>query len=307
MITRKTSQHGFVLPLALIILAILTGLAMSLSEQARNKLQDIQRRQTEWQNELAYRSVVQQVVQILLTGEAVYNRVRLDNVQLPIDGQTVTISGLEVQIQDGAGLLGLGWYRDNWMNRLLRQLTTPKQANRISDELADWIDTDNIRRRYGMEALDYLSAGKKYQPRNVAIRHLDELLELPSMTAELYNGNAERFGLRDLLLAGGSDHLNVATAAAPVLQAVLDVPAQQLQKILAARQNRNWPVLEKLIPEYHEAYGDYGPFAPGNLYRITLRKKDSAALTAVIRLTPTRSTPYEIVTWYYPDNERGWI
>lgn len=280
---------------------------MSLSGQARNKLQEIQRQQTAWQHELAYRSVLQHVIHILLAGETAYNRVRLDKLQIPIDGQTVTIKGLDVQIQDGAGLMGLGWYRADWMNRLLRQLTSPKNANRISDELADWIDADSIRRRNGMEAAGYLAANKGYLPRNAAIRTLDELLELPSMTAELYNGNAERFGLRDLLLVGGTDHINVATAVAPVLQAALDLSAQQTQKIISIRQHQNWAQLAKLLPEYHEAYGDYGPYTPSNVYRINIRKKNAAVLTAIIRLTPNKPTPYEIVIWDYPDNERGWI
>ncbi|KJV07664.1 hypothetical protein [Methylocucumis oryzae] len=64
-------QHGFVLPLALIMLAILTGLAVTLSEQAHTKMLEIQRQQTSWRNELEYRSALQQIIRILLTGEVV--------------------------------------------------------------------------------------------------------------------------------------------------------------------------------------------------------------------------------------------
>lgn len=302
----KTSARGFVLPLALIILAILSALAMGLSEQARNRLKEIQRQQIEWQNELAYRSVLQQVIQILLIGEVRYDKVVLNNLQLPIDGRPVTIAGLSVQAQDSAGLLGLGWYRADRMHRLLQQISTRKTADHISDELADWIDDDHVRRRYGLEVTEYFAAGKKYQPRNAAIRNLDELLELPSMTAELYNGEADRPGLRELVIAGGSDHLNVATAPVPVLQAVLGLSAPQIGKIIIARQQQNWTQIAKLLPEFHEAYGDYGPFAPSNIFRIKIYRKNNAALLVDVRLTPAKPKPYEIILWHYPDHERGW-
>lgn len=302
----NNTSRGFVLPLALIILAILSALAMGLSEQARNRLKEIQRQQIEWQNELAYRSVLQQVIQILLIGETRYNKIVLNNLQLPIDGRPVTMDGVSVAVQDSAGLLGLGWYRADWMRRLLQQISSKQTADRLSDELADWIDDDHVRRRYGLEVTEYFAAGKKYQPRNAAIRSLDELLELPSMTAELYNGHADRPGLRELLIAGGSDHLNVATAPAPVLQAVLGLSAQQLGRILIARQQQNWLQISKLLPSGHEAYGDYGPFAPSNIFRIKIHRKNNAALLVDVRLTPTKPKPYEIILWHYPDHERGW-
>jgi len=300
-------QHGFVLPLALIMLAILTGLAVTLSEQAHTKMLEIQRQQTSWRNELEYRSALQQIIRILLTGEVVYNKVYLDPLALPIDGQRFKLKGLEVQIQDGAGLIGLGHYEPEWVLRLLSQFCGTEQALRITDELADWVDQDNARHRYGLESIDYLRQRHAYLPRNIALRSLDELLELPSMTPELYNGDAERYGLKELLLTGGVDHLNIATAPAPVIQAVLGLSAQQTRKIISLRNSNNWTELNKLLPTYHRAFGEFGAYNASNLFRIRLRKQNDPALTVLLRLTFNKSTPYEILLWHYPDTYRGWI
>lgn len=298
-------QRGFVIPLALIVIAILTVLAVGLGHQARNQLKTIQRYQIQWQNELAYRSLLQQLLHALLTGKITYNTLEYNQKKLPIDGRPFTIDNIDVQLQDISGLLGLGVYQQEWFYRLLLQLTDAETAIKISHELSDWIDQNNIEQRYGMEASNYIQAGLPYRPRNKMIRSLDELLELPSMTTELYNGSQHKPALRDLLVAGGTQSVNAATASEPVLKAVIGASSEQWQMIWAARKAENWALLRKLLPAASVAFSEVGPFNTAYSYRIIMKKPGQKAMRVIVRLTPDNDPPYKIQQWYYPDDDRG--
>lgn len=301
----SSKQRGFVIPLALIIISILVMLAMGLSHQARTQIKALQRHQTQWQNELIYRSILQKVLYTLLTGQQVYNYMQSEPQKLPIDGRTITIDGVEVQIQDIAGLMGLGDYHEPQFYQLLLQLTTPEAAQRISQELTDWIDRDSLPLRHGMEATNYLQQGLSYQPRNKMIRGLDELLELPSMTFVLYNGTEKLLGLRNLTTSGISVTLNAATAPQAVLRAALNPSDEQWQSIWAARSAENWPLLQKLLLDFPSAFGDLGPFVSSDAFRIRLNLPNQKAMRVIVKLAPTHSPPYTIQQWYYPDDDRG--
>jgi general secretion pathway protein K len=300
-----SKQSGFVIPLTLIIISILITLATGLSHQARTQIKALQRTQTQWHNELIYRSVLQKLIHSLLTGQIAYNYVQIDQQKLPIDGRTITIDGVDIQIQDIAGLMALGSYQEEPFYRLLLQLIAPKTARRISQELTDWIDKNNLQQRYGMEAGDYNQAGLPYQPRNKMIRSLDELLELPSMTFTLYNGSAQQPALRDLLIPGAGLNFNAATAPKQVLRAVLKASPEQWQAIWTARSAENWPFLQRLLLDFPGIFGDLGPFMPAFSYRIRMKIPDQKSLRVIIKLRPGHNPPYAIQQWYYPDDDRG--
>lgn len=305
-------QKGSILPLTLIILAILTSLAVSVSQQARETLENMNQIQHEWSNELEYRSVLQEVIQSLLLGEVNYNEISFNGKNIPIDGRVIQVKGVDVQVQDMAGVLNLGkyLYRDKtatWLFNLLRQATDKQTASHIRGEYIDWTDMDDIKSRYGMEAKDYYQLpGKKNQPRNAPLRHLDELLELPSMTAKLYNSKVGKYRLREHLTVGTCPFINIATASGVVLKAVFSLSDKQTMSIIKARQRRQWKKVERLLPKEHTAYNKLGLFIRNSIYRITIRKKNAASLTTTIMLNRYGSAPYKIQLWHYPDNERGW-
>ncbi len=298
-------QSGFIIPVALIIISILIMLATGLSHQARTQIKALQRTQTQWQNELIYRSVLQKIIHSLLTGKIAYNYVRIDQKQLPIDGRTINLDGVNVQIQDSAGLMGLGVYNEKVFYRLLLQLTDTRAAQQISQELSDWIDRNNLQLRYGMEAQDYLQAGLSYYPRNKMLRSLDELLELPSMTYTLYNGTTEQPPLRNLVTPGIHLTLNAATAPQQVLRAYLEGTDEQFQAIWAARTAENWPLLQKLLTHFPGTLGDLGRFVPSSTFRIILKIPGQKSMRVTIKLRPASNPPYSIQQWYYPDDDRG--
>ena len=303
-------QKGSILPLTLIILAILTSLAVSVSHQARETLENMNQIQHEWRNELEYRSVLQEIIQSLLLGEVNYNEISFNEKNIPIDGRVIQIKGMDVQVQDMAGVLNLGRYRDNtstWLFNLLKQTTDKKTALHIRDEFIDWTDMDDIKRSYGMEARNYNRLlGKKNQPRNAPLRHLDEFLELPSMTAQLYNKKVGKYRFREHLTVGTYPFINIATASEAVLRAVFNLSDKQVASITNARQHKQWRKVARLLPKKHVTYNELGLFVHNFIFRIKIRKKNTASLTTTISLNPYGTAPYKIQLWYYPDNERGW-
>ena len=297
-------ERGFVLPLTLIIIALLTVLSMGISQMARHAVNDARQRRDFYENELALRDAAQWALYQLLAGTPKFRTVRAGRLILPIDGRPVRWQGITVRVQDGAGLMGLGIYRQQPFRQLLQQLTNKTQAETIAARLGDWIDANQRTRFRGMEAADYLKAGLPMQPRNAPLRTLDELLEVPGVTSALYNGRHGKPGLRDFLLAGGSDHFNLATAPVLLVGPMLGFKGDKLRQVLALRRKGDWDLLRRLVG-YNVAFNDSPPFTPGFQFRMIIRDANGATARALFRLTPDKEVPYERMLWQYPDHGRG--
>jgi len=297
-------QKGFVLPMSLIVLALLTVLSMGLSQMARNHISDVQQRKQLFEQELKMKGSVQWVLYQLLTGVADKRVVNTGALVLPIDGQAVVRGGVEVRVQDAAGLLGLAYYQQDIVQSILENYVTEEEARGIAAKLGDWIDDDQRARYLGMEASDYVAEGRMMLPRNAPLRSLDELLELPGITPEIYNGGHGRAALRDLLLAGGVENFNFATAPNELIRSVMKVKGQELQQLLALRKQGDWQSLRHQLEAYPTFRGG-NPFQPGFEYRIMMLSSEGYALRAMYRVTVSNSVPYELILWQYPDHERG--
>jgi len=298
------AEKGFVLPMTLIVLALLTVLSMGLSHMARNALHEVQERKALMKNELLFRSGVQWSLYHLLTGVPDKRVVRSGSFSLSVDGVAVRWNGVEVHVQDAAGLLGLWYYRQPVFKRVLEQLIPDQQALELSAKLGDWIDSDQRQRYGGMETSDYVKARLPMLPRNAALRSLDELLEIPGLSPALFNGHDGIVGLRDLLLAGGEDHFNLATSPDILVGSILGLSEEKLQQVLSLRRRGKWQALSLLVVNNPVFNGD-APFIPGFQYRLIIKTADGVVGRAMYRLVPSKAVPYELILWQYPDYERG--
>lgn len=293
--------RGFALPLVLIVIALLTVLSMGLSHMARNGMADLQLRKDIWANEKVAQDIVHQSVYALLVGQYSERDLLYDGNTIPLDGRSFKWGEVSLQIQDEAGLMSLAFYNRKRFNRLLNKLTDSKTASRISAELADWVDEDNIRQFEGMEASNYISGGLLQSPRNAPIRSLNELLELPSMTMELFNGKNNGIGLVDLIVAGGASHFNVATAPKYVLGPVLDLPVAFGAKMVEARNQENWAKVQSLIDKDSWIFNGLSPLSHGNRYRIAIESASGIVSRVQIGLSPYRDDRlFAIMGWQVP-------
>ncbi len=294
--------QGFALPLTLIIISLLSVLAMGLSQVARNQMQDIQQRKSLWEDEKQAHNIIHESLYTLLTGEHHIDSVTLNDATLFLDGSLSTLPGAKVWVQDTAGLLSLALYNQSAFQRVLQKLTTSKNALKISMELADWIDKDNNRSFRGMETANYLNAGLLQSPRNAPIRGIDELLELPSMTASIMNGSPNQPGLLQLVVAGGNDFVNIAVAPKEVLGAVLGLSEGQEQQLLAARRQKNWPLMLQLVNPESLVFNDASPFARSNRYRFIIEGGHKNRLRAQLKITPyANDRLFKLINWQMPD------
>lgn len=74
----------------------------------------------------------------------------------------------------------------------------PDMTEEVADAILDWIDDDDTLRLYGAESDYYTSLDPPYEPRNAALKSIDELLQIAGITADLlYGEDANRNGRLD--------------------------------------------------------------------------------------------------------------
>jgi len=299
-------EHGFALPLALIVLAVLAVLSMGLSHMANIQIKQILVKKQQFEGYVATRGAVQMTLFYLLTGQPGGSAFQADGAVIPIDGSPLQLAGLTCRIQDVSGLFALADFNEERFKQLLQRLTDKATAVKLAARLGDWFDKDSNTRYKGMEIADYIAAGLKALPPNRPIRDLDELLEIPGMNAVLFNGDKinRQPGLRDLLTAGGGGGFNAASAPAIVLVPYLQVSDAVAADIVRLREAGDWRRFNELVRSGGQTDWTFPPDMPGSGFRIICKTATGLFSRVQIQINPRDETPYFIQTWQYPDYER---
>lgn len=126
------------------------------------------------------------------------------------------------QVQGSAGEAEL------FRKMLVRLLTSGKfavedemQARVIVDSLADWLDSDDTALPFGAENGYYLAQEEPHPARNGPVEFIDELLQVRGMTPEILYGSDESQGVAEYINIYGNGRINLNTAPALVLQALV--------------------------------------------------------------------------------------
>ncbi|MCX7634639.1 MAG: type II secretion system minor pseudopilin GspK [Syntrophales bacterium] len=90
----------------------------------------------------------------------------------------------------------------------------------ILDALKDWIDKDDEITGGGAETPYYAALENPYKAKNGPLDCIEELMMIKGITRELYEGTANRPGLKDLLTVYGEGKININTAPLLVLRAL---------------------------------------------------------------------------------------
>lgn len=114
---------------------------------------------------------------------------------------------------------------------------------RLSDALVDWIDADSQVSAAGAEDIDYLSHDPPYRAANLPLSSVDELRLVKGYTAEIVEK------LRPFVtVLPVKTTINVNTASAPLLAAVLNQPTAQADQIVRTRESRPFKDRAELLP-----------------------------------------------------------
>ncbi len=302
MIKTKSTCSGFALPLVLIVLALLTALSFGLTRIVSANTQLLQERKDAWAQELQLRDTLEHVVLVLLAGEYDPRSVQLDETVLPLNNVTVKVNDRNIRIQSWSGLYSMSLLSHRNVDAVLQQFLDRKSAQEVSAELGDWIDQDDRAGFRGGEAADYRSRRLPQRPRNAPLRSIDELLELPSVTPAMMNGDDETPGLRDLFLAGGEDNFDLGTAPDVLIGPVLGLRGDAAREVVKARNAGNWSQVLFLVDRNHWSFNDHPPFYKGLKHRLDFESDRSVTSRVQIELTPfDPDSLYAIIEWQVPD------
>lgn len=148
---------------------------------------------------------------------------------MPVDfnfhGSKFTLDQVQIRITDGSGMISLlPFERDSWS--MLFQFAGAAEPHRLTDELADWIDTDDFIHLNGAERFEYKQDGL---PRNDIPQSIDEIAMLRSMTPEIWQR------LRKHIIYIGSGATNPVFLPSTMLPVLLG--SERAKSILAERQS----------------------------------------------------------------------
>jgi general secretion pathway protein K len=153
-------------------------------------------------------------------GDGMFNvKVIDEESKIPINRAT------DVQLKRLFGLLGV----------------EPSDGDVITDSILDWIDDDDLTRLNGAESDYYQSLSPPYRAKNGPLDRVEELLLIRGVTPELYKGTPATDkdpavpGLSEIFTTMTSGTINVNTASAIVLQAMLGLDEGQVQAITSHR------------------------------------------------------------------------
>lgn len=142
-------------------------------------------------------------------------------------GTPFQLNEAQVRITDSAGMVSLlPFSPEAW--QAMFQYAGANDPQRLSDELADWIDTDDFIHLNGAERGDYAKEGL---PRNAIPQSIDELAMLRSMTATLWQN------LRRHIVYIGEGQMNLQFVPDAVLPGLLG--AERSQQLINGRKNND--------------------------------------------------------------------
>ena len=261
-------DQGFVLPLVLVFIALLSLSILSAAQALDTSQLRLERTRQQSRTELAGASAQARLAYLLLTEPMGHRGLRIGGDRLDasgvlavavpnglrsargekvreliFDGRPYRLDALqrryivELEIQDEAGLLNFNGGDEPAIERLLWQVgIRGREAAHLAATLSDFVDADDLRRLEGAEARNYRRTGRA-APRNAPLRN-------PGVALAAYGWDdgvspAQARQLFDLVTAAPvAQRLNVNTAPPAVLAAVLGLDDRATRYVVSERQNR---------------------------------------------------------------------
>ncbi len=173
---RSKRARGFALVIVLWVLAGLTVVATSIAATVRSNAESVKLLRERLRAERAFLNTSSRIKIIGATAVALPMSFFSDRGQLYLDGRLTKVSDVEsVLLQDHRGLLSVNQVQGLvWRNYLVGCGASVEEAEQLQSTLADYVDSDSLRRLRGAERGDYTSEGLP-EPRNAALLSRDEL------------------------------------------------------------------------------------------------------------------------------------
>ena len=169
------------------------------------------------------------------------NQAWATNVDLYVD-HALGEGKYNVTVTDEESKLPINKLTREQLKRLMDVLAIdPSDGDVIVDSILDWIDQDDLHLLNGAENDYYESLSPPYACKDGPLDRVEELLLIRGVTKEIYSGDPGsedtpgRPGLADLVTTLSSGQVNINTAPALVLQALLGLDDSQISMIMNRR------------------------------------------------------------------------
>ncbi|MFO6423852.1 hypothetical protein [Motilimonas sp. KMU-193] len=284
---------GAVLPLSLVILAILTIMALTLTQKSAGFLDQAFAQKNQWQAELAIHNAEQRTLLTLIAGNYSPSLIKLGGTEISIYGKSYELSNdVEIKVQDQAGLINLLHASYKPLVKLLGNLGYARQANSIATEALAWQSMQST-----------IPVKLPLTARKLPFRAQDELLELPSMKPEYFNGNQPNtLAIKDYLQVAGPGWFNFGSMPLPVLTAVLSLNKEEIKTIEDLRARNRWIELEPLLRQYG-MYGEGLELSPSTSFIVNYQYQGYRARGSY-KILAASFYLYEKQIWNFPDQDR---
>lgn len=212
-----------------------------------------------------------------------------------------------VRLVDEAGKINLNRVDEATLQRIFTNLGIDESRRGILvDSILDWRDEDDLHRTNGAESDYYLSLSPPYSARNGPFDTVEELLWVRGVTPELFFGGDGEVGLRDIFTVDSPiDRINLRTASAEVISALLGLPLEKSRALIEERKKLSESTMADLTKLLGIAAGDavLRQFVFVNPTVITIEaagfQKESSSrrqVKGVVRLLATQAG-YQLVRW----------
>jgi general secretion pathway protein K len=247
--TPGTRRRGVALIIVLWVLMVLSLLISGFAFRMHVETQVASFSRKELKAEMLARSGIEIArMQLILdqssptnSGFDALNQAWATNAELYVD-QPLGDGKYDVTVIDEESKLPINRLTQEQLKRLMDVLgVDPSDGDVIVDSILDWIDQDDLHRLNGAENDYYESLSPPYACKDGPLDRVEELLLIRGVTKEIYSGEpatedaAARPGLGDLVTTLSSGQVNINTAPAPVLEALLGLDESQISVIMNRR------------------------------------------------------------------------
>jgi general secretion pathway protein K len=293
----SSGQSGVALVLVIWLMALMSLVAMGFAGQMRTELL-IARNQVEAARARGIADAGVSIALLVLTQSGP------DVLWIP-DGREYVLpyedSQIRIRVQDEAGKVDLNAASDELIESLLLTLGVgSSEARRITDAIADWRDTDELRRASGAEAGEYAAERRSYGPANGPFLAIDELRLVLGVADELYTR------IRPLVTVHSRNaRVNSLTAPAEVIRSIPGITPDAAELFLAARASLEIPQ-PALLPAL---LGGERYLLRAATRMVTIRSEgvtsDGTTFVreAVAALTRTSGDQYRLMSWRRGEQE----
>ena len=296
--TLPCNEKGYALPTVIVIALIISVITMSIAFSVREKtavaLELADRSTAYLKSYSAYNKVLYNILTSTFTsaGLKIYQK---DGSELAWDlyGEPIELAkGVTVKLRDGAGMLS-PLFHPGYLRKFMEYTCKDsKKINLFVDTLADWQDTDDLKRLNGAESYDYRMKDYGYGPRNFYIQVSREVMLLRGFDPELFGE------IKDDIVYWGGGNINYLTMSEKLLRALLKNDLL-VDRIIRIRKEGNLTgrVFRNLtgIPET-----EANIYAPSGWIKVEITAKVGKAvdrIEAIVKKRGLAKRPYMVTEW----------